>query len=153
LDDDRSPDNAGHKEEQAARYGKGAWRIWLPPAAMLVVGIAIGWFLRGKPVDGGSRSSVMQLDPSFYSTLDSLVNRTGASNDSALILLAAALDNWPPPVVVTRGPVSRDADVPLSFGHTIEMVRVDDAIEAQCLMEGVTVKRESRPVSSIEPSR
>lgn len=150
LDD---PEDVAKQAEGTAKYGKGAWRIWLPPAAMLVVGIAVGWFLRGQPTGGGP--SVVQLDPRFYSTLDSLVNRNVThDNDSALILLANALTNWPLTVEVTGGSDSRNAEVPLAFGHSIEIDRLaGDTIAARCLMEGVTVKVASRPIPSMEPSR
>ena len=150
-EDTDARDDATEQANQTAKYGKGAWRIWLPPAAMLVVGVGTGWFLRGQPPVG---PSVVRLDPSFYTTLDSLVNRNVAhDNDSALILLANALTNWSPTIVVTGGSDARDAGGPLAFEHSIEIDRLaGDTIAARCLMEGVTVKVESS-VPSMEPSR
>lgn len=75
-------------------YGKGGWRMWLPPAAMTGA-FLLGWILGNPPITGsgdtGSGDRVpggpIELEERFYSFLDNVE----ANNEQALRLLAVAL--------------------------------------------------------------
>ena len=121
----------------------------------------------------GSGGGVVQLDPSFYSFLNTLAansDELAANSDEALRLLAVALGGLPEPVVI-RVPGELDpsfnsfldtllsrwppettgsrAAGPLAFEHSIEIRKVDETdIEAICTMEGVLVRVDTVRVAS-----
>ena len=85
-------------------------------------------------------SALVELDPSFYSRLDTLVansSRLVANNEAALRVLVDALERWPPE---TTG---SSAAGPLAFEHDIVFIGAyPDITGAECRMEGVLVRVE-----------